>query len=141
MAKRKWSKPSLVEVPHDSPEFWEILGSLTVEERAIVKSPEIGATLRGGDRDEDGRGGGGLEADAHRYRWRDIDAGGRPPRDRAGDETLCNLVDALTAAPSDDLCGKRGQRTRAECERYLKVKFPEAPRKIIRTVVKHYLSP
>jgi hypothetical protein len=75
MAKRKWSAPIIEEVPHDSPEFWEILAALSVEDRAIVKSPEIGTTLRGGERNKDGRGS-SLQ----------LDEGHRPQRIVIGDD-------------------------------------------------------
>jgi hypothetical protein len=42
-----WTTPIIAEVPHDSPEFWEILASLSPEDRAVVKSPNIGAHLGG----------------------------------------------------------------------------------------------
>jgi hypothetical protein len=83
-----------------------------------------------------GRKGDGMKADAHRYRWLDIDAGGRPPRDA----TLCSeLVAALKSAPPSH--GKRGRPTAKACDDYLREMYPKTSRKIRREAVKNYLSP
>jgi hypothetical protein len=131
-ARKTWSTPIVTEVPHNSAEFWEILATLSVEDRAVVKSPKISAGLSGG---------GGLGVNPHRYRWLDIDAGGRPPRDRASDEALHNnLVAALIAAPSMDLCGEYEQPSRKRCVHYLEERFSGAPRRVVRAAIKSYFG-
>jgi hypothetical protein len=127
-----WSTPTLTEVPHNSAEFWGILAALSPEERALVKSPKISAGLSGG---------GGLGVDPHRYRWLDIDAGGRPPRDRTNDENLCDeLVAALVAAPSGDLRGEYERPSRKRCVHYLEERFSGAPRRVVRAAIKSYFG-
>jgi hypothetical protein len=95
----------------------------------VVGPGEVPMTI--GDRKGDG-----MKADAHRCRWLDIDAGGRPPRDATlGSE----LVAALKSAPPPH--GKRGRPTAEACDDYLREMYPKTPRKIRREAVKNYLSP
>jgi hypothetical protein len=135
--KLLWSTPTVTEVPHNSPEFWEILAALSPEDRAVVKSPEIGARL-GGE-------GGMPEAPSKpvdQYRRPQINVGGRPQRDKEGDEALCTeLVAALAATGRRDLRGRSRPLTRGESEYYLQTNFPEAPRRIIRADIKIKFSP
>jgi hypothetical protein len=150
-----WSTPTLIEVPHDSPEFWEILGALTPEQRAIVKSPNIAANLSAGGKD------GGLQIDerkvapaqidpTHKKRW--LFAWGatfinrlrRPPRDRSGDpERMQILIAALRDASRDPelrqrLIGSRGKIASWQCQTYLNLRFPDHQWEIISAAVKTF---
>jgi hypothetical protein len=103
--------------------------------RRKSESISIEAALTVGDGDCDG-----MQADPRRYRWLDIDAGGRPPRDNAEDEAWRDrLAAALAAAPEDDLCGARGRPTIEACELYLQAKCSQVPRKISREVAKAFI--
>jgi hypothetical protein len=67
-------------------------------------------------------------------------SGGRPPRDRAGDEALCReLVAALQSAPGDaQLRGKRGDLSIMACEDYLKEEFERMSQRICREAARRF---
>jgi hypothetical protein len=79
-----------------------------------------------------------LRGDLHRYRWLDIDAGGRPSA--ASAILVSRLHAALQSAAPSELYGKRERPTAEECENFLRGKFPAAPRGTIREVARIFIS-
>jgi hypothetical protein len=78
-----------------------------------------------------------LRADPRRYRWLDIDAGGRPSA--ATKILVSRLHAALQSAAPGELHGKRGRPTAEECQNFLRTRFPEAPRDTIREVARDFI--
>jgi hypothetical protein len=130
-----WTTPTFIEVSLDSAEFQNLAEAL--DARGAPRPPiawQSGTKLVVGTE---------LLTDAHRHRpfLIDIDARGRPPRNRTNDAKYQDfLLTFLRKATLDDLRGRRGQPTAEACELYLEVRLPTMPRELIRRAVKVFLA-